>query len=604
MAQNSFALMTNLGRAKEAAALANGTAIVITHIAIGDGTTVPSGGETALYHEVARKAISGHGTVAGASNVAYFDIFLAAAEGPYTIREAGLYDDAGDLIAIARYDPPINKPVPASGQTVEGTVRLEVAFSNIATVTIVVDPAFTVPLQRLSRLPWIPIISMSASTPPSSPSLGSTYLVPSGASGSWAGQGGKIAEYTAAGWAILTSPDGHGVSLPDGRIFEKINGTYVEKIAQDTQSGRWTYAVAGGSANALTATLTPAPTVLVAGMVICIKVTTKNTGPVTLNVNGIGASPIVTMKGTPLLKGDLIDGSVVPLIYNGNSWTVPGIVFGEIRQVLQNDLTLWIRTDGSDNNDGSANTAANAFKTIQGCWDYIANRYEGGGKTITMALGMPGTYDGFAASSFSGAIVIQGDVSPSDNYIIRCRSGNTIGEVVTSSISNLSIINCVLSFTYTGADADEWILGVRGGGQITAVGCRYRMTSNRQFMVINSIDSGCIISVRGQTQIQGSFLCSHFVQVLGGGIFLGGVANSPANINLAAGQTYNNYFCQASLGGVANWAQATFSGSTNPVAIRFLVNLNGIINTNGGGANFLPGTALGVTDASSGGIYA
>lgn len=100
-------------------------------------------------------AISGHGTVVGAANTAYFDIFLAAADGPYTIREAGLYDSAGDLIAIARYEPPISKPVPSSGQTVEGTVRLQVAFSNIANVTIVVDPLSRFHCSGL-RLPWIP----------------------------------------------------------------------------------------------------------------------------------------------------------------------------------------------------------------------------------------------------------------------------------------------------------------------------------------------------------------------------------------------------------------------------------------------------------------
>lgn len=137
MFQTSFALMTNLGRAKEAAAFANSTTVEITHIAIGDGATVPSGGETVLYHRVALKTISDHGTVVGAENVAYFDCFLEAAEGPYTIREADIYDVDGDLIAIAHYDPPINKPVPASdGQTVEGTVRLEVAFSNVANITI------------------------------------------------------------------------------------------------------------------------------------------------------------------------------------------------------------------------------------------------------------------------------------------------------------------------------------------------------------------------------------------------------------------------------------------------------------------------------------
>lgn len=310
MAQNSFALMTNLGRAKEAAALANGTAIVITHIAIGDGATVPSGGETSLYNEVARKAISGHGTVVGAANTAYFDIFLAAADGPYTIREAGLYDSAGDLIAIARYDPPISKPVPSSGQTVEGTVRLQVAFSNIANVTIVVDPAFTVPLQRLSRLPWIPILSMSIATPPSSPSVGDTYLVPTGATGAWAGQSGKIAEYTTAGWGVITPPDGHGVSLPDGRIFEKVAGSYVEKIALDVQSGKWTYVTAGGSANVLTATLAPAPSAYTNGMMVMIGVSQTSTSATpTLNLNGIGARSIVNPDGSALTIGSLVAGA-------------------------------------------------------------------------------------------------------------------------------------------------------------------------------------------------------------------------------------------------------------------------------------------------------
>lgn len=320
MAQNSFALMTNLGRAKEATALANGTAIVITHIAIGDGATVPSGGETALYNEVARKAISGHGTVVGAANAAYFDIFLAAADGPYTIREAGLYDSAGDLIAIARYDPPISKPVPSSGQTVEGTVRLQVAFSNIANVTIVVDPAFTVPLQRLSRLPWIPVLSMSIATPPSSPSVGDAYLVPTGATGAWAGQTGKIAEYTTAGWGVITPPDGHGVSLPDGSVFEKVGGAYVEKIALDVQSGKWTYATAAGSANVLTATLAPALVAYTAGLTLHIKIATTNTGAATINVNGLGAKAIVDRVGSALSSGDLIAGEVVRLTYDGTQF--------------------------------------------------------------------------------------------------------------------------------------------------------------------------------------------------------------------------------------------------------------------------------------------
>lgn len=239
MPQSSFALLTNKGRQKEAAALGNGTAVVVTHIAIGDSATVPSGGETALYSEVARKTISGQGVVAGADNVAYADIYLAAADGPYTIREAGLIDADGDLIAIAHYEPPIQKPTPDSGQTVEGTIRLEVAFTDLASVTIKVDPAMAVALQRLSVLPWIPVISVSTPAPPASPLPGDTYVIPTGATGSWATHDQKVAEFTAAGWAIVAPKNGHGVALPDGRVYVRQSDVYVERsrpVASLTQS--------------------------------------------------------------------------------------------------------------------------------------------------------------------------------------------------------------------------------------------------------------------------------------------------------------------------------------------------------------------------------
>lgn len=339
MAQTSFALMTNLGRAKEAAALANATTIEITHIAIGDGVTVPSGGETALYNEVARKTISGHGTVVGASNVAYFDCYLAAGDGPYTIREAGLYDVEGDLIAIAHYNPPINKPVPESGQTVEGTVRLEVAFSNIATVIIAVDPSMMVALQRLTRLPWIPVISMSLATPPVSPVPGDTYLIAASPTGAWTGQAGKIAEYTIAGWAIITPPDGHGVSLPNGRVFERISGAYIEKIALDAQIGKWTYAVAGGTADVLTATLDPVPAAYAAGMAVRLKIATVNTGVATLNVNGLGAKSIRRADGLDLSSGDLKPHQVICLIYDGTVFRFAGSARSEMSQLVMSPMT-------------------------------------------------------------------------------------------------------------------------------------------------------------------------------------------------------------------------------------------------------------------------
>lgn len=415
MPQTSFALMTNLGRAKEAAAFASATTVDITHIAIGDGATVPSGGETALYNQLALKTISGSGTVIGSDNVAYFDCFLEATEGPYTIREAGLYDVDGDLIAIAHYDPPINKPVPASGQTVEGTVRLEVAFSNVANITISIDPSLQVALQRLTRLPWLPIISMTLATPPASPVAGDTYLIATSPTGSWSGQAGKIAEYTTAGWAIITPPDGHGVSLPDGRVFERVSGTYVEKIALDSQAGKWIYAADSGSVNALVVTLAPIPAAYVAGMALRIKAANSNTGATTLNVNGLGSKAVVRRDGSMLRDSDVISGAVQEYVYDGTSFQ---LVSASGRAALVRNVDLYVNGSlGNDANDGTANISGKALATIQKAID-VAFSYPPSQYVITVHVA-DGTYDWFLTPTYGGPpIVVDGNSTTPSNVVV------------------------------------------------------------------------------------------------------------------------------------------------------------------------------------------
>ncbi len=171
--------------------------------------------------------------------------------------------------------------------------------------------------QHLNVLPWLPVKSITQTAPPAAPDVGDTYIIPAGATGTWAGKTGQVAEWSGGAWWYKTPPDGHGVSLADGRIFECVSGSYIEKQALDTQSGKWTYAEAGGSANALTAMLTPALITYTPGFQVNIKIVTNNTGAATINVNGRGVKSIVDRSGTALSAGDLVAGEVVTLVYDG-----------------------------------------------------------------------------------------------------------------------------------------------------------------------------------------------------------------------------------------------------------------------------------------------
>lgn len=84
------------------------------------------------------------------------------------------------------------------------------------------------------------------------------------------------------------------------------------------------YAVATGSANSYAVTITPAPPSYVEGMAIAVKIPVDNTGPSTLNVNGMGAVPIKKPNGNEVSAGNLKAGSIYTLRYNGANFILQG----------------------------------------------------------------------------------------------------------------------------------------------------------------------------------------------------------------------------------------------------------------------------------------
>ena len=169
-----------------------------------------------------------------------------------------------------------------------------------------------------NRAAWLPVSSITTTAPPNGASVGDAYVIPAGSTGAWAGNQQKLAEWTGSTWRIVETKNGHGVSLPDGRVFEKVGGVYIEKLALDSQTGKWNYAVAAGTAVALTVSLDPVPTAYSAGMQINVRVPQTCQGATTLSVNGMAAKQIVRNSdlASPV-QGDWRAGAVVKFVYDG-----------------------------------------------------------------------------------------------------------------------------------------------------------------------------------------------------------------------------------------------------------------------------------------------
>lgn len=102
--------------------------------------------------------------------------------------------------------------------------------------------------------------------------------------------------------------------------------SYIAQLRDGAQNNGFTYAAAGGSANAITATYSPLITTLSDSTVLLLKAASANTGATTFSPNGLTAKPIVDMSHSALQGGEIVANGDVCLQYNtsvgGGSWVL------------------------------------------------------------------------------------------------------------------------------------------------------------------------------------------------------------------------------------------------------------------------------------------
>ena len=138
-----FAILTAVGEAKQANANALGVPWTFSQLGVGDANLtapVPSREQTRLINERRRAPLNQLKVDPANPNLIVAEQVIPPDVGGWWIREIGLYDAEGDLVAVANCAPSF-KPLLNQGTGKTQVVRLNIIVTSTANVQLKIDPA-------------------------------------------------------------------------------------------------------------------------------------------------------------------------------------------------------------------------------------------------------------------------------------------------------------------------------------------------------------------------------------------------------------------------------------------------------------------------------
>jgi len=407
---------------------------------------------------------------------------------------------------------------------------------------------------------------------------------------------GNIAIHRANGFALAAGDiqAGQIVSLQfDGTFWQIVN--YFGVASTSSTVNNFTTvnipsAVDSGSVNAVVGNFSPAITSLVFGVFILVKIANTNTGPATMQCNALSAVNITHPDGTNLNAGDMVAGEVAAMAFDGTNFQLVSNLATQIT-IPTGNPTVYVRTDGNDNNNGLSNSPSGAWRTIQHAIARAQNIWLLQGKILTIQLGIPGTYDAFIVNNVIGSIVVKGDTSNQSGYIITGTlpvQGQTNGLILVTG-SQLTLQGVTVSNT-----GNANTVCANFGGSVFVDHVTFLQSSGTNTFGILTAQVGGSIGVSGPI----TFAANAGFAMLAAG---GQMSVSVVNITYSGGPI----FAQANVGATSNGNLIYTGGATNSGSAqgaRYEAILNGVVATNTGNTSFIPGTSPGFTQ--TGGQYA
>jgi len=309
------------------------------------------------------------------------------------------------------------------------------------------------------------------------------------------------------------------------------------------------------------------------------------TGVVVLDADDIGDG--ITNKAYTATEKTKLDGVAAGAEVNVQSdWVASSgdaLILNKpvLRELLTANRTYYVRTDGSDTNDGKSNTAGGAFLTIQKAYSTaLTIDFNGFNVTISVA---DGTYtSGLLVDKnwVGGSLILTGSTSA----IISMTSNHAIA-TVTPLGNLLSVVGLKLETTGAGD-----CIRNSAGGTIWFTGTEFGACAGIQ---LNADAAGAIVECRGAYTLTGGAV-NHIVARYGGFFRM-----TSRTLTVTGTPAFSSVFALATSGGVILSNGSTITGSAT--GKRYQADVNAVINTGGGGANYFPGSVAGTV--ATGGQY-
>ncbi|WP_338523376.1 hypothetical protein NUH87_26860 [Pseudomonas batumici] len=207
-------------------------------------------------------------------------------------KQATILADTGIAGAYSAVNVPALTALPGTGFV----QRVNIANANTGASTYAPDGLAAKPIYGMALQPL-----QGGELPPGIAVM--MYLVQAGVNG---GNGA---------WVLIESLGGAA------QVAQASKSQHAPTVAQ-MQAGYGTYALDTGAANAIVAALSPAPTSLTDTMPIRVAIAANNTGPTTLNLNGLGVKPVVGLGSAALQGNELVAGGRATFMWAAaqNSW--------------------------------------------------------------------------------------------------------------------------------------------------------------------------------------------------------------------------------------------------------------------------------------------